>query len=52
MKPWTKEEFDKFKYGVCNDKHFPECETCDRNNKAILNCFDDLTSDPYTLAGE
>jgi hypothetical protein len=47
MKPWTKEEFEKFRNNVCADKHFDECNACARGEGKILKCFDDLTSEPY-----
>lgn len=52
MKPWTKEDFDKFKVDVCADKHFDECNACARSDAKILTCFDDLTSDPYPPESE
>ncbi len=45
--PWTKEDFEKFKALVCDEVICPDCSGCDRNDVDILECFDDLTSDPY-----
>lgn len=52
MKPWTKEDFDKFKALVCSENICADCSDCDKSEKAILECFDDLTSEPYPPESE
>lgn len=40
MKPWTEEDFERFKDEVCQSEYRNECVTCDRSNESILHCFD------------
>jgi hypothetical protein len=47
MEPWTKEDYDKFKALVCSETICTECSECDKSVVAILQCFDDLTANPY-----
>ena len=45
MKPWTKEDFERFKELVCSENICADCEDCDQSNEHILQCFDDLVAE-------